>query len=427
MSEKISRKTSISILFISLAGQIAWAVENQYYNVFLYNAIAPVPFYISIMVAVSAVIATITSILIGALSDLKGKRKPFLLIGFIFWTITTAIFPFASVFSPVILAVAIAILFDSIMTFFGSTAYDAAFVAYVADVTSLENRAKAIGLVQMMTLVSILLIYGVSGFIISALGYYAFFYLVGIIVGIFGITGAIITKEPENLEKLDIGIYEHIKNTFKTEQLRKYKSSFLILIGGMIYNIAFNIFFPYILIYLEHYIGLTIEISSILIFIAMLVSIVASYPIGILIDKFGRKRIGIISILFYSFFLFLFALFFDPLSLLITGILWIFFMTIWSITLGAWTKDLYPEESRGQFSGYVILFSVLIPMTIGPVIGGWLSSEYGAPIVIDGIPGFIPPPLIFIVGALVMLLTILPLIPAKEIKTDKSNKLELSK
>ena len=90
MSEKISKKNLICIIFVSLAGQIAWQVENQYYNVFLYNEIAPVPLYVAIMVAASAIAATITSIIMGAYSDVKGKRRPFLLIGFICWTITTA-------------------------------------------------------------------------------------------------------------------------------------------------------------------------------------------------------------------------------------------------------------------------------------------------------------------------------------------------
>ncbi|MBY9012558.1 MAG: MFS transporter, partial [Candidatus Lokiarchaeota archaeon] len=138
MAEKISKRITLSVIMITLAGQLAWGVENQFFNVFMYNVIAPIPMFISIMVAASAITATITSIVMGALSDIKGKRKTFIIIGFVFWTITTAIFPLSGLLTPynVILAVILAILFDCVMTFFGSTAYDANFNAYVTDITT---------------------------------------------------------------------------------------------------------------------------------------------------------------------------------------------------------------------------------------------------------------------------------------------------
>ena len=157
MTQTIQKKTKLSIIFIALAGQIAWMVENQYFNVFMYNKIAPVPIYISIMVAASAIVATFTSILMGSYSDVKGRRKPLLLFGFIFWTITTAIYPFSALVPIVGVAIATAIIFDCIMTFFGSTAYDATFNAYITDITTLENRGKVLSLVEIMTLISILI------------------------------------------------------------------------------------------------------------------------------------------------------------------------------------------------------------------------------------------------------------------------------
>jgi MFS family permease len=84
ISQNPSKKIRRSIIFIALAGQIAWAVENQYFNVFMYNKIAPIPIFISLMVAASAIVATITSILMGSYSDVKGKRRSLMLIGFIF-------------------------------------------------------------------------------------------------------------------------------------------------------------------------------------------------------------------------------------------------------------------------------------------------------------------------------------------------------
>ena len=416
--EKLSRRIVLVISLLSLAGQLAWSVENQYYNVFLYNAIAPVPIYVSYMVSASAVVATITTIIMGSLSDVLGKRKIFLLVGYTFWAITTAIFPLAGLFRPVIVAVAIAIIFDCIMTFFGSTAYDATFNAYVTDVTTLSNRGRAVSIVSIMSLVAILVTYGASGFIISWYGYYAYFYIVGALVGGLGIIGAVLAPEPK-LKPLGISIWEHIRSTFRASEIKMYKDYFLVLTAAGLWGMAVNIFFPFIIIYLQHYLKIPLDLASVLIFIAIFVAIVLAYPVGMLVDKLGRKKISIIAVVCESISLILFALSTDILFLVITGSLWVLFMNTWSIANGSWIKDLYPEEKRGQFSGYFILFTVLFTMVPGSIIGGWIASEYGIPTVIDGQPGYIPTPLIFIVSAILILLTIIPLIPAKEVKKEK--------
>ena len=84
MSEKIPRKVLFAVILINFAGQIALAVENQYYNVFMYNEIAPVPLYISVLVAVTTIVGTIAAIIMGSYSDVKGKRKSIIFVSFIF-------------------------------------------------------------------------------------------------------------------------------------------------------------------------------------------------------------------------------------------------------------------------------------------------------------------------------------------------------
>jgi hypothetical protein len=53
-------------------------------------------------------------------------------------------------------------------------------------------------------------------------------------------------------------------------------------------------------------------------------------------------------------------------------------------------------------------------MIPGPLIGGWLSQQFGIQAIIDGQPGYIPTPIIFVVSAFMILLTIIPLVFAKE-------------
>ena len=423
MTDKISKRVTLSVIMITLAGQLAWGVENQFFNVFMYNVIAPIPVFISIMVAASAIVATITSIVMGALSDIRGKRKIYIIVGFVFWTITTALFPLSGLLTSVsvILAVIIAIVFDCVMTFFGSTAYDANFNAYVTDVTTQKNRGKLLSIVQIMSLLAILVSYAISGFIIEGFGYYAYFFIIAFFVGIIGISGAFLTKDSTTLKPLENSFFSHLKSTFSISNVKNNKDFFLVLTGAAIWGFAFNIFFPFVMIYLQHYLQLEIVISSILLLILFVIAMGFAYPMGILIDKIGRKKIAIISVVAECIFLLLFALMEDLIFIIITGTLWVSFVTTFTISSNTWIKDLYPKKRFGQFSGYFILFTVFIPMIPGPLIGGWLSQQFGIEAIIDGQPGYIPTPLIFIVSAFMILLTIIPLVFAKEpiIKNEK--------
>ncbi|MHA1399078.1 MAG: MFS transporter [Candidatus Heimdallarchaeaceae archaeon] len=418
-SSKVSGKTTIAIALLSFAGELAWGVENQYFNVFMYNVIIPDPLYISIMVAASAVTATLTSIFFGALSDKIGKRKVFFLIGLPFWAFTTAIFPLAGLIRPILLAVSFAILFDCVMTFFGSMSNDAALKAYATDVTTVENRGRISAVMEFTVLFATLIVYGTSGFIIEAFGYYVFFYLIGGMVGIFGIIGAILAPEPK-LVKVEDKYWQTIKSTFSITELRKNKDCFLTLTAAMLWGIAFNVFFPYIIIYLQNHLQLSLEESSIIIFIAILIAIIAAIPVGFIVDAIGRKKIAIIAVILESISLILFAISKSFIFLVLTGVGMMFSMMLWDIASRTWIRDLYPEDKRGQFSGYFIVFTVMATMGIGPFIGSAIARTSGATFIDEfGQTGYIPPPLIFIVAGILVLTAVIPLIWAKEAKKEK--------
>ena len=88
MKTKLSPKFWISLTLISLIGQIAWVVENMYLNVFIYKMFNASAADISAMVAASAIAATLTTVLVGALSDKIGKRKVFICGGYILWGVS---------------------------------------------------------------------------------------------------------------------------------------------------------------------------------------------------------------------------------------------------------------------------------------------------------------------------------------------------
>ena len=88
MKTKLSPRFLFALTLFSLVGQIAWVVENMYLNVFIYKMFHASAEDISAMVAASAIAATLTTVLIGALSDQLGKRKIFICMGYILWGIS---------------------------------------------------------------------------------------------------------------------------------------------------------------------------------------------------------------------------------------------------------------------------------------------------------------------------------------------------
>ena len=256
----------------------------------------------------------------------------------------------------------------------------------------------------------------IIGLIVLAIGYYAFFILIGVLTGVIGLVGAYYIKDTEDLKPLNISVLKHLKTTFNFKFLKANKDCFLVLIGIGIWAIGFNVYFPFILIYLEHYIGLELLLASLVVFIALMVSILSGVFIGKFIDKVGRKKIAIGSVVLLSISLILYSFTTDLVLLIITGILWVFFMSTYHISSQTWVNDLYPKEKAGQFTGYFLVFNVLIGMLIGPWIGNVIAQQWGQSIIIDGIPGLVPPPLIYSIAAIIMLFSIIPIILAKEAK-----------
>ena len=170
MKTKLGSKFWVALTIFSLMGQIAWVVENMYFNVFIYKMFSATATDIANMVSASAITATLTTVFMGALSDKIGKRKLFISLGYILWGVSIFSFillrediiskTFSLTVSAASIGVTLTIILDCVMTFFGSTANDAAFNAWLTDSTDASNRGSAEGINAMMPLVSILVVFG---------------------------------------------------------------------------------------------------------------------------------------------------------------------------------------------------------------------------------------------------------------------------
>lgn len=85
----------IAIILIGFAGQLAWAIENNYINMWVYSQTGNSE-YITWMTMASAVAAAITTFFMGALSDRLGSRKYFIAGGYTIWGVSVFAFSLIS-------------------------------------------------------------------------------------------------------------------------------------------------------------------------------------------------------------------------------------------------------------------------------------------------------------------------------------------
>jgi MFS family permease len=420
----------LALFVMSFAGELAWGVQTQIFNLFLFNEISPRPITVSLMVATGAVVATVTAIFMGAFSDQKGRRKPFILAGYILWGITVILFPSTQLIAIVWLAVTAVILLNALMSFFRATAYEASYHAYLTDITNLENRGTAQGMASLGLYIAMVVTFGGLG-LIEETGYQVFFLIVGGLVIIMGTIGGLVVEDSGVPVDHEVGVFKRVRKTFHRDFLRQQKNFFYILLAMGLFMMSFNVFFQFVLIYLQHFLQIPVSYVEILVLVAITIGgIVFSIPAGILSDKIGRKKVAVASILIESIFLILFALapqfagalpLFGSSALInvtvwsgFFAIFWLGGQTSWLVASYAWSKDWYPEEKRAEFSGYTTIFQIGVGGGLGAMLGGIVASIFGNPGIVDGKPGIIPTPAIFIFAGILVLFTLIPVWFAEE-------------
>ena len=399
MKTKLSPRFWCVLTIFGLVGQIAWVVENMYFNVFIYKMFNASASDISLMVAASAVAATLTTVFMGALSDRIGKRKLFMCGGYILWGISIFAFVFLrldiinaiipATVSAATVGVSLVVILDCVMTFFGSTANDAAFNAWLTDSTDSTNRGAAEGINAMMPLVAILAVFG--GFMAFDLNLASswtwIFAIIGVVTLGVGILGCFIIKEPD-IKPSSTGYLSNIIYGFRPSSVKSNLTLYITLGLFIVFNISIQIFMPYLIIYYEQ--SLKMADYVLIMAPAIIIASVVTAFWGKVYDKKGFNFSVFWSMLWLcAGYILLF--FFKGTALVFVGsLLMMCGYLSGAAVFGAKIRDNIPDGKSGMLQGVRIFSQVLIPGVIGPFIGKSVLANCETIINNDGTESFLP-------------------------------------
>ncbi len=427
IGEVFSKSKWLILLLFGTVGQLAWAVENMYFNLFVFDTVAQNLDTVTLMVQLSGVTATVVTLVAGVLSDKTGNRRSFIGWGYAIWGVTVALFGclspelIAQIFNTdatksVAITLALVIIGDCVMTLFGSTSNDAAFNAWVTDNTTSEIRGRIESVISILPLIAMLIVAGGFGILVSLVGYRSLFIGLGAVISAVGIVGIFIIKDSPDMERS--GTLRDVFYGFRPSVIRSYAPLYLTLVIVLIYGVATQVFMPYLIIYMKTYLGFSVIEYSVVFGAAIILGAAVNIKLGSLSDKHSKVKLLYVAAGIMS--LGLFGMYLAPAdnkvaALVVFGVSG-FVMICGNIFLGALTgstvRDYTPEGAVGKLQGVRMVFSVLIPMLIGPAIGNGINKLRGIRLedVVENVGAdimtteYCPAPEIFLVGALVLLL-----------------------
>ena len=418
---KKNGKFWLTLVIFCLTGQVAWTVENMYFNVFIYKMFHASAEAISAMVAASAVAATVTTLLIGALSDKIGKRKIFICGGYILWGITIWSFSlirmdvinnlFPAVASAAAVGVSRTIIMDCIMTFFGSSANDAAFNAWLTDISDDSNRGRIEGINSMMPLISILVVFGgFMGFDLNkGDSWVTIFNIIGITVILIGISGFFLIKDTGIRCEENSNYFANIFYGFRPSVVKSNKALYVTLLALAVFNISIQVFMPYLILYYDVSLGMD---NYVLIFAPAIVVAAAFTGIyGKTYDTKGFQKAVIPTVLMLMAGYVGLYFFRSTAPVFVASLVMMCGFLGTGAMLGAKIRTHTPENKSGMFQGLRIVGQVLIPGVIGPAIGAAVLKNAETIVGDDGTTSFIPNENIFLAALVAILFVWLVLIP----------------
>ena len=414
---------------LGLIGQISWNVEGAWFNTFVYDKIDKNPSIITPMLIMSALATTVSIFLFGTLTDRTGNRRTLISTGFIVWGILTACFALTQFIaeSSLVFAVICIVFIDMLLSFFGSMSTDVGYSAWLTDIMNDKNRGQIGGAIAAQSVLGALLGNVIGGFLIGKENnYIRLFVIVGAFLSVFGIVSIFLFSKKNDVTPSVRGSFgQQFLSVFNFKVLLKHKELLWIYASVAVFFIGYNTYMPHLGNYLIQYIGFSAEKVGIIKAVPLIFSMLVTIPVSKFINKGKFIEVSIVSLISG-----------------LVGILSVFaitpeeidttktmhprvFMSIFLVAVSyiimlqvtkAWTKNLCPKDSKGQFEGLYAISFALIPMLFGSYIGEAIIKNSGITILneLNGRYEYIPDGKVFLVGVIISTFSILPILMTKK-------------
>ena len=386
---KLSSRTWSSILLFGLIGQIAWVVENMYFSRFMQNEITRAPYATTLLVAFSAVFATVSTLIGGALCDRTGKRKVFICWGYVLWGFTIAAFslvPMKPELDKVLPMVILVVAMDCIMSVIGSISNDASYNTWVTDVTNTANRARVDTILAVIPLFAMAIVFGgfdsMTNSTATVESWQKFFVIMGIMPTVGGFVGLFLMKDKKGIKPNKTNsFFNDFTYSLRPSTIKQNKMLYVCLSGYMIASIGYQVYINYLFNIVEG----TLKIKNYIIpvGIIMVLAAVISVVLSVIMDKKGKRNfyyptiiagvIGCIVIWSAKFFVDKNSMA-ETALLIVGGTLAIGVNLVMAGLFTASYRDYIPSGKEGLFQGCRIVMYVLVPMIIGPIIAQAIIS-----------------------------------------------------
>jgi len=371
----ISKRSLYSWLFFDLANTVyAFVIPGLYFSVWLVSEQGWTDQSLGFATSGAMVIVAILGPWVGARSDGSQGKKPMLLITTLICIVATFLLGTFDVSISVLFFIVSLIGFN-----LGSVVYDALLVS----VSTPTNRGRISGLGVAFGYVGSLLGFGVATLLQNfGYSYVEIFRSVAVMFLIFSLPAFIFIKEKKvSNEKSTIKITESISLVIKSwKHSTQYPGLTRFLVGRFFYADAINTLISGLLaVYLVEEVGLSPTDSQNLLGLAIIISIIGGYVFGKAADKYGPRKLTLISLICWmlSLSVAIIATEFDQLWLIyVTGVLGGFNIGgIFAVDRVFMTR-LSPEKHLGEFYG---LYSTVgrFATIIGPLLWGLIVNTLG--------------------------------------------------
>ena len=235
------------------------------------------------------------------------------------------------------------------------------------------------------------------------------FNIFGVSVSVVGLVSLVLIKDSPRLTPRRDSYFKNLLYGLRPSVVRENPQLYLSFAAFSVFSIAVQVFFPYLIIYIQNYLG--IKDYAIVLGVVLILASVVSVVSGRFIDRLGKLRFvfpaaavmlaGLAGMFFVR----------GSVGVMIAGTVMMSGYMMMTSALGANIRDWTPAGKAGHFQGIRMIFAVLLPMVTGPAIGAAVIKNGASTYVELGQVKTVPTPGIYLAAAAVLLLlTFVPIL-----------------